>query len=79
MIACDPKYLHEPSAVKLDDRCDRCFFFRKKGCHLHPPVRLPRKFAGDATAESRVRQEELIWGWPVVEFDDWCGQFKERM
>jgi hypothetical protein len=43
-------------------------------CHKSPPVRLPRKFAADAEAGNRVRDEELIWGWPETKYDDWCAE-----
>jgi len=45
-------------------------------CRRHPPVRLPRQFAPQATAASRERDEHLIWGWPTVGEDDWCGEYE---
>ena len=56
------------------DTCNSCKFFGGDGCHLNPPVRLPRKFNEHATAGNRIRDEELIWGWPPVGPNDWCGQ-----
>jgi hypothetical protein len=47
-------------------------------CRRDPPVRLPRTFAPSATAESRVRDEHILWGWPKVAEFDWCGRYKRR-
>jgi hypothetical protein len=63
--------------------CKNCKFYNpiydaEKGeCRKDSPVRLPRKFAGHATPGDRVRDEELIWGWPRVEPIEWCGKFKK--
>ena len=56
--------------------CGKCFFYRDKECHKLPPVRLPRKFEPEATSGNRVRDETLLWGWPTVNYHDWCGEFK---
>lgn len=64
----------------MNQSCGECIFFDGAGeCHLHPPVRLPRKFSAEADAGNRVREEDLIWGWPTVRYDDWCGQYRGRM
>jgi hypothetical protein len=56
--------------------CVNCRYHRAPDgtCHFDPPVRLPRRFDESATAGNRVRDEELLWGWPVVKEDDWCGK-----
>lgn len=41
-------------------------------CRLDPPLRLPREFAPEASAGSRVRKEDIRWGWPEVEEADYC-------
>ena len=57
-------------------RCFDCHYYSLPGeCRRHPPVRLPRQFAPAATATSRVRDEALIWGWPAVDEDGWCGEY----
>jgi hypothetical protein len=58
------------------EACDNCLFFLRNECHLHPPVRLPRKFEKEASASSRIRNEEIIWGWPKTRYDEWCGRYK---
>ncbi len=60
--------------------CYRCVAFNRNDstCHLHPPVRLPRKFDQSATSGNRVRDEELIWGWPKVLGTAWCRDFVEE-
>jgi phenylpropionate dioxygenase-like ring-hydroxylating dioxygenase large terminal subunit len=55
------------------EECANCRFHRDGECHKAPPVRLPRKFDAVATAGNRVREEALIWGWPGVGENDWCG------
>lgn len=59
-------------------KCDTCNFFNRETseCRRSAPVRLPRKFAYGATAGSRVREEELLWGWPKVRPNDWCGDYE---
>jgi hypothetical protein len=47
-------------------------------CRAAPPVRLPRAFSDKATAGNRVRDEQLIWGWPDVEPYDWCYKWKRE-
>jgi hypothetical protein len=59
--------------------CANCKFYDGDGaCHLHPPVRLPRRFTGEASAGNRVRDEEIFWGWPQVKPDDWCGDGRDN-
>jgi hypothetical protein len=55
-------------------KCATCKWWRTadKTCHAAPPVRLPRRFNESATAGNRVRDESLIWGWPVCAADDFC-------
>jgi hypothetical protein len=55
--------------------CGTCRFYRNQECHAAPPVRLPRKFGEKATPGNRVRDEALIFGWPLVRADDWCGHW----
>ncbi|MGY4224432.1 hypothetical protein ACVMIH_001793 [Bradyrhizobium sp. USDA 4503] len=57
------------------NNCTTCKFYRNDTCRRSPPVRLPRKFDPDASAGNRVRDESLIWGWPVVQPTDWCGEY----
>lgn len=59
--------------------CLTCKFYRldPSECRKSPPVRLPRKFDPAATPGNRVRNEELLWGWPVVKPNDWCGEYKK--
>lgn len=57
------------------EECANCRYFRLGECHLNPPSRLPRKFDSSANAGYRVRDEELIWGWPLTGPKNWCGQF----
>lgn len=63
-------------------KCLDCRWFQHNNpggeCHLHPPVRLPRRFDPAASSGNRVRSEELIWGWPEVLADDWCGCYVQR-
>jgi hypothetical protein len=56
--------------------CGNCFFYRTGSCRKSPPVRLPRRFDTKATEGNRVRDEELIWGWPVVGYKGWCGEHR---
>lgn len=58
------------------DACVGCTYFSNNECHKSPPVRLPRKFDTQATNAARIRDEALIWGWPKVSNNDWCGEFK---
>ena len=58
--------------MKIEE-CSNCRFFRGDECHKQPPQRLPRKFDPLATSGNRVRDEQLIWGWPAVSEHDWCG------
>lgn len=53
----------------------RYFALNKHECRRHAPIRLPRKFAPEADAGNRVRDETLIFGWPTVESSDWCGEW----
>jgi hypothetical protein len=55
--------------------CLECKFYRLGECHLNPAVRLPRKFDASASAGNRIRDEEIIWGWPLTGPKNWCGQF----
>ncbi len=59
--------------------CKTCEYFdpSKFECHKSPPLRLPRKFVDSATAGNRVRDEELIWGWPETKPNEWCGEYKQ--
>lgn len=67
-------------ATMRDAACQACKFFNAdtSECRKSPPVRLPRRFDSSATAGNRVRDEELLWGWPIVKADDWCGEFSRR-
>ena len=64
-----------PQAEAVIEQCDSCKFYRLGECHLNPPSRLPRKFDAQATAGNRVRDEELIWGWPLTGPKNWCGYY----
>lgn len=57
--------------------CATCRFYSSEGgtCRAAPPVRLPRKFDPEANAGCRIRDETLLWGWPAVHAQDWCGDF----
>lgn len=57
--------------------CHNCRFFVADTCRKSPPVRLPRRFDSTATAGNRVREEALLWGWPQVPVDGWCGEWAE--
>jgi hypothetical protein len=59
--------------------CRTCvnFSLTDSTCRLNPPVRLPRKFNRYATAGNREREEDLIWGWPVIDIEEWCGQYSQ--
>lgn len=59
----------------MAERCAECKYQRDGECHMMPPVRLPRKFSETATAGNRIRDELLLWGWPVVLPEQWCGYF----
>lgn len=61
----------------MNTTCAYCKFYDSTvgECHKSPPVRLPRRFDGQATAGNRVRNEEVIWGWPSSKPLDWCGEF----
>lgn len=60
--------------------CQDCKFWSMANeCHRSPPVRLPRRFSDEASAGNRVRQEEILWGWPEVYAGDWCGKFVEKV
>jgi hypothetical protein len=61
----------------MKNTCASCRYYEPNHgeCRLQPPVRLPRRFADDATAGNRVRDEEVLWGWPKVKSNDWCGHF----
>ena len=58
--------------------CKTCKYYcdDKKECRRLPPIRLPRKFSATATEANRIRDEELLFGWPKVEPNDWCGEYK---
>ncbi len=62
--------------------CKNCKFYNpiyandQGECRRSPPIRLPRQFTTEATAGNRVRNEELLWGFPLVATVDWCGKFK---
>lgn len=64
-----------------DATCRRCQFYEASDstCRFNPPVRLPRKFSEEATAGNRVREEALIWGWPVIDRYDWCGHWSSAL
>ena len=62
--------------VPVMNSCSECRFYDHGKCRRHPPVRLPRRFAKEATPSSRVRDEELTWGWPEVGEEDWCGEYE---
>jgi hypothetical protein len=63
-----------------DQCCGNCYYRRGIHCRLHPPVRLPRKFSETRTTlDSRMRDEEIIWGWPEVRRLDWCGDHLEEV
>lgn len=59
-------------------RCATCYFYRHSVCKRHPPIRLPRKFDESATSGNRVRQEEVLWGYPEPprRENDWCGEYR---
>lgn len=61
--------------------CGSCRFFMAatEECRHSPPIRLPRRFSPDATAESRTRDEQLLFGWPRVQSHDWCGAYAYEM
>jgi hypothetical protein len=64
--------------MKEREICANCNYFDKYGmCRFNPPIRLPRRFDERATKDSRVRDERLIWGWPIVNPTDWCGQWQD--
>ena len=73
------RYDMEHGTMKIIHSCDSCLFYHPDNseCRRSPPVRLPRRFAEDATPESRTRDEELLWGWPSVLGSDWCGEYYE--
>ena len=56
-------------------QCSECDFYEQKDnkCHFQPPVlqyvSLPR---GDTGYTERRN------GWPSVDTEDWCGQFKAK-
>ena len=60
--------------------CETCKWWRAsdRTCHAAPPIRLPRKFDENATAGNRVRDESLIWGWPVCGSDDFCRTYEAK-
>ena len=63
----------------LVKRCKDCKNFDVQGeCRRSPPTRLPRQFSPEATPGNRVRDESLIWGWPKVNPNSWCGKFKKK-
>jgi hypothetical protein len=55
--------------------CASCVFHHSvyAECRKSPPVRLPRRFIEPG---SRMRDEEVSWGWPSVLDSDWCGEHK---
>lgn len=55
--------------------CNDCKFYRPGECHRSPPIRLPRKFVSD---KDRTRDETIMFGWPIVSYTDWCGEFIEH-
>lgn len=59
----------------MSDCCSNCSYRRGGECHFSPPVRLPRRFSSEANAGSRIRDEEILWGWPEVRLTDWCGEW----
>lgn len=58
--------------------CENCMYRLALQCRKLPPVRLPRTFTNDATAGNRIRNEQLIWGWPAIEMRDWCGEWRSN-
>jgi hypothetical protein len=62
--------------MRIDfETCYNCRFYMRGECHFDPPVRLPRKFDPKASEGNRIRDEELIWGWPKTRDDEWCGKY----
>ncbi len=59
--------------------CENCMFRIELQCRKSPPVRLPRAFTNDANAGNRIRDEQLIWGWPTIEARDWCGEWRAHL
>lgn len=74
----DPDYV-PPRVEPVSRACTTCMFFEphKAECRKSPPVRLPRRFDATATSAARIRDEQLLWGWPEVKPDDWCGAWEE--
>lgn len=59
--------------------CVTCVFYDADHfeCRRHPPLRLPRRFSSEASAGNRVREENIIFGWPQTGPNDWCGDWKD--
>lgn len=58
--------------------CGNCLYFRLNTCRFNPPVRFPRAFSEYATPKNRERDETIMWGWPFVDEDDWCGKYLNK-
>ena len=52
--------------------CKDCKFRQDGRCHLNPPQAV----AWPDQAPSGFAAYEITYRFPVVEDDDWCGQFK---
>ena len=56
-------YQHEgnPKEQKAPENCGNCKFYTRGWCHRFPP-----QFA----------QEPAKWYHPLVDYEDWCGEWK---
>lgn len=60
-----------------DFTCECCFFFRPKKetegrCHRFPPKNVLHEAEGD------LGVDEFKAEFPIVEIDDWCGEYRSE-
>ena len=75
-----------PNLPLKDHRCGRCRFTSTHThadgpekfmvvCRRFPPIRMGRESAYNERLTSRANDT----GWPVVLWDDWCGEWERRL
>ncbi len=67
------------------DSCEDCAYFRLINvdkeigkCRRFPPQVFVRQYNPENQPSSHMHNSELKTWWPIVNFYDWCGDFKKE-